>query len=893
MRGCVKAVLLLLLLSTAFDASSQCFWTPRFSGQFRTTALDLAVDGGHVWVATGYGVQLLENGRIVDSLALPGPTSVIASGDNGYAYAGSGSRLMVLRREGTSIRLIRTIPTGGNVNDLAVTSYLFVATSAGIEHYALFDPAAPSRTTAVVATSSPTVMSLAVDRSTLYAADGDASVETFSIALPSLPQSTGSLAALPRAAAVHATPEGFILVSDVFGRNTDVFASGSRIARLAFGTNAFAGSLAGAHFLAGTDRTVRAIELSSPGAITELLEVELAPTDGTDNVIHAIARQGNDVYVAAGDMGVITIDASKLAAPYPLVSYSAGRTTAVQSTGNKSWFSTSEGRISEQTIDANGLALAESRNWAATAGSVVRDHNGNTLLTTSGPVATRWDLGPTPPALTATVTFPDTIRTAVLTDSSIVALLANGSVWTVATGQTTPQKANTPNASLLERAGNAVAIAEVRASEAKTTLHYYATGEFASEPRRFTVDGVATGGIALDSTRAALFTFRGVTVIDLASGAMRVVPDSDRLIPRQIRFSGPDLLVLDVRTLLVYGNATALTREHALPADAIAFDAQPAIASIATADGVAAISYGRELPVAARTYSSSFYSKVAAAGDHLWLQQRDGVDAFALHGTRSPHYAGGIRAGGIVDIAATPGLLFTVSGAGTVTSWSTAGVQLAQASVTDGPDSRPLAIRNGGGGIWLALSSDCGSGVCRQTRTFVLDPRNLAVTSVLPGGVREVDVSGSRVNAIFGMPDELRRYDTSDPLHPLLIASVEAPLSATSLASSPGAVHVAADRIYSYDANTLSPTSQRLGSVTVNEGQQIRIEGGCAAITGRAEMPELYALPAWSTATPIDVPSEVRSMTTLDGRLILLTGHSLEIWSAAPPEPPGRRRAIR
>lgn len=892
MRGCVKAVLLLLVFSFSFDAASQCSLVPRFSGQFRTTALDVATENGFVWVATGYGVQLLSNGVLVASVALPGSTRVITTDNNGYAYAGSGARLVVLHRDGTAISVVRSLPTADTVNDIAIASWLFVATSKGIEHYALFDPSNPSRTTVTLPTSSPAVLSLAIDRTTLYAADGDSTVEKFSIAIPSLPQGIGALATLPRATSVHASPDGLVFVSDAFGRSTDVFSSGGRVAALSLGASAFAGSATGTHFLAGSDRTLRAVDLSTPGTVKELLELQLAATDGTDNVIHAMARAGDTVYVAAGDIGLLTVDASRLALPYPLVSYGTGATTSVRAIGIKAWFSNAGGRISEQTVSESGLSLSETRAWNASPSSVVRDVRGTTLLTTSGSTATRWDLNAITPSAIANVTFPEGIRNAVLTDSSIVALLASGSVWTVANGTTNPVKASTPTAALLARSGNAIALVEVKPDGTKSIIHYYASPALATETAQFTIDGAATGSLALDANRAAIFTFRGITVVDLASGATRVVSDSNRTIPRQLLFSGEDLLVADARTLVVYDDARTLIREHPLPADAIAIDATPSIATIATNEGTAAISYLRQLPTLDRSYSSAFYSRITAAGDYAWLQQKDGVDVFSFASGDTPHFVTGIRAGGIVDIDASPSALFTVSGNGTVVAWSPAGTRLAEATITDGPDSRPLAIRSAGNAVWLAISTGCTSGACQQ-KTFVLNASTLAVTATLSGGVRDIAATPTRTFALFDLPAEVRAYDSRDPLHPTQLAAVAAPAGSTSLTWSSGSVHVAADRVYSLSDSTLTSTGQRLTSVDPDDAQQIRANGGCVAISGRSEMPELYALPSWNASATIEVPSPVRGLATIPGRFLVLTGHSLEVWSSNAPEMPSRRRAIR
>src|SRR5688572_23771250 len=104
MRGRVAAVLLLLSL-VSFDSSGQCGFASRYSGQFRSTVYDVAVDGNYLWTATGYGVQLLQatsgGPELVDAIALPGPTRNIAiAAAQNIAYAGSGSHLFVLRRNG-------------------------------------------------------------------------------------------------------------------------------------------------------------------------------------------------------------------------------------------------------------------------------------------------------------------------------------------------------------------------------------------------------------------------------------------------------------------------------------------------------------------------------------------------------------------------------------------------------------------------------------------------------------------------------------------------------------------------------------------------------------------------------------------------------------------------
>src|SRR5688500_8966361 len=122
MRGRVAAVLLLVSL-LSLDSSGQCEYGPRYSGQFRSTMYDLAIDGDYIWAATGYGVELLritaKGPELVDAIAVLGETRsiAVASGQN-IAYAGSGSRVFVLRRNGDEIEIVRAVDAPDTVNDI-------------------------------------------------------------------------------------------------------------------------------------------------------------------------------------------------------------------------------------------------------------------------------------------------------------------------------------------------------------------------------------------------------------------------------------------------------------------------------------------------------------------------------------------------------------------------------------------------------------------------------------------------------------------------------------------------------------------------------------------------------------------------------------------------------
>src|ERR1044072_1599465 len=102
MPGRVKAALLSILVLVFSDrVFADCSqWTARTSSTFRTTAFDLSADGNLLWVATGYGVRLLDSGSIVDSIGLPGSTRVVRAHTGGIAYVGSGSSIYTLKWDG-------------------------------------------------------------------------------------------------------------------------------------------------------------------------------------------------------------------------------------------------------------------------------------------------------------------------------------------------------------------------------------------------------------------------------------------------------------------------------------------------------------------------------------------------------------------------------------------------------------------------------------------------------------------------------------------------------------------------------------------------------------------------------------------------------------------------
>src|SRR6266851_901412 len=173
-RGVTTAILIIALALPAFP---QCDLSPILSDPFRSSILDLALEGNDLWAATSYGVSLYDRSvdppRLVALLAIPGTTRLIRLG-NGLAYVGSGNSIAVVRKNGRSLQLIRSVDAGAPVNDMVVTTLaLYVATGNGITQYSLIDPANPTATSTIFQTSQTSVTSLALIGATLYAADGD------------------------------------------------------------------------------------------------------------------------------------------------------------------------------------------------------------------------------------------------------------------------------------------------------------------------------------------------------------------------------------------------------------------------------------------------------------------------------------------------------------------------------------------------------------------------------------------------------------------------------------------------------------------------------------------------------------------------------------------------
>ena len=909
----------LSLLSAA--AFPQCNLAPVASAQFRSSILDLAVDGNDLWAATSYGVTLYDRSvdppLIVSSVAVPGTTRVIRAG-NGVAYAGSGSAIFVIRKSPRGLVVSGSVDAGGTVNDLVLrTNDLFAATANGIAQFDLLKPDAPARTPAILATSGSNVTSIALsNNNTLFAADGDASVEVFDVSIATLPQRTGSVtSSLARPSSVHASG-GRLYVSD--GQNTEAFiGSGNSLSPAAtlpspFGSTSLAPFSASAIFVAGTDRRLRAFDVTTAGNPIEVFRNDLSPAGGTINRITSMVAAGSRLYVGAGDIGLSTWDIGSFAAPFPLRAYSGPATTSVVTLDNKVYLSRATGGLSEFT-QTNG-ALTQARTWDGSRVDVVHDGDANTgfLLTSSGATATMWSLTSTNPSSIATATFRGVVSGAALIGTTGYAVLADHTLWSADFSQAQPQPqqiAVNAKPSFLARSGSSIVLAELR-DDGTTALYFFATADFNSTPAPISVPGVATSGVTLSGKTAAVWTFRGLTLADFSSGSTTLLPQSNAFAARALSLSGTTLVEVTFSALIQWDTAAArIVNQFTLPSTAVAVQiaGQGKIANLATADGVTSVllfATSKAPTLLGVENPNAYYKEVTAAAGHVDLIDSRGVDIF----TSRLHFVGSVRTPGFLDAAASDRGLYTVGSNLQVSAYTPDGIFVSSTTINEGTDALALSIATSNDAVWVSIRRGCPSNC--ENKTLVFDARNgvLTQTASFAGAVRDTVTAGTTAYVLTELPNEVRVLDVTDPYHPQQRASrasaAQGARTPVAIGADAGTVYVIGDRLDAYaekDLNPLSTTAQfplfandpSTGVTYID--QHFRIDGGCATLTGRSFSPQLFKLQAgsWSSTQSFTTPSAARSLAAVPGTVYVLTDHSLEVWSSQPLPPTARRRATR
>jgi len=879
-----------------------------FSDQFRSTALDLAVDGNDLWVATSYGLALYDRSidppAFVASIAIPGTTRVVRLA-NGNAYAGSGSSVAVVRKSGRTLQLVQTVDTGV-VNDMVANGTdLYVATSTGLLDLPIFALGSPGPQR-VLPTSSPTVYSLTLINSSLYVADGDASVEVINISIPSLPQSSGALtSSIARPTSVRGA-SGKLFVSD--GRQSELWtgvgSSMTKVASYSFGASSVAPLTTDVVFLAGTDRTIRAFDLSLALTPVGTFVASIPVIGGSVNRVGALAFAANRLYAAAGDSGLLTYDATSFPAPFPLHAYSTGASTSIANTPDHVYVGNTAGGIMEFGESANGT-LTKQRSWDGSRTDVVLDGGDGWLISSSGATMNLWSTKTSGAISTpiSTATFRASVTDAVLVGLTAYAVLADRTLWSADLSLASPTPAQIAvNASptSIARSGGAIAVADPR-DDGTTTVVYFADPKGA--PASINVPGVTTTAVALNGSTAAVFTFRGITLIDFATKTTTAVPQSSGSLARALAVSASSILDLTSSTLDVYDRtAQRMTAQFVLPSTPSQLNYNPDlnVAAIATADGITSIALGvqNKLPsLLAVPNPNAFFKKVIATPNRVLLSDQNGtVEIY----TTALHHTGTIHAPGMVDVAANASGTYILFGNRTIGGYSIDGVPLRQTSINDTSDSQALSINTAGNAVWVSYSRGCLTATCEK-RTNVYDA-SLNQTVTFSGAVVDIDVLGNRAYAIVDLPAEVRTYDISNPLLPAQIAShaAEGVLPETGITVSGTTLYVLGEKMYTYDAATLTKTGEQFSSFTPDPvnglsavDQHIRADGTCGVMTGRSFGAMLLSFNSTIESPPFGSPSAARFVARQPGVFYILTDHSLEIWSTSPMPSLPRRHAAK
>ncbi|HKO55128.1 MAG TPA: hypothetical protein VJ276_04575, partial [Thermoanaerobaculia bacterium] len=613
---------------------------------------------------------------------------------------------------------------------------------------------------------------------------------------------------------------------------------------------------------------------------------------------------GNRLYGAAGDAGLLTFDVSGFTFPFPVRGYATGPATSVGIVDTRAVVSRAAGGLTDFAISSSG-SLTLGRQWD-TRSDVVQDGGNGFLLTSSGKTLTFWTTQSLTPTEISSATFNANVVAAAFIGTTAYAVLSDNTFWSANLVQqtaTVQQISTGVKPSLLARSGSSLVLGELR-EEGTTVLSYYATPSFATPTRTVTVEGVATTNLALSGNLGAVFTFRGITLVDFSTGTATVLPSSNTALAKDLAFSGTRLLEATDRALLVWDTTTkTLSRQLALPSEPVALDANDSFALLATVDGITIVSLNATTrlpsPVTAPV-GNAYYRKAVAGGDRIYLFDGRGVDAFSVAFGAAPHFVASVRPAGIIDVAASATRLFTLGNGGVISAWSPDGVLLGQSTLDEGPDVQPLSIATVKDAVWVSIAKGCLTAACEK-KTIVLDPGSLVRTATLGGGATDVATVANRAYALFELPNEVRVLDVSDALHPSQLAAraAEGTQPPVSIAFGAGTVFVLGEKLYLYNealAKTGEPFPSYAGDPTSGLAyvdQRVHVDGNCVLITGRSFTPELLTFPTLGVVQTLAMPAAVKSIVSAGGRLYLLTDYSLEVLStgAAPPPAPRRRAA--
>lgn len=909
MRRLISLALLSLSLTSA-QAFADCSSRLIYGGAYRNSAVDVAIDGNDLWVATQYGVELFDRSvtppRAITTLALPGPT-VSVRALLGVAYVGSGSTLYAVKFDGRALNVVGSAAVNGTIRDILLYApYMFVAATNGVTELDIFNPEHPAVDTRL-STTSGGAYSLARLDTTLYAADGDNSVEAYSVQTPSLPQKIGTFTALPQTISVRVAANR-IFASD--GQQTQLFAgsgaSPSRLASLPFGATSVFALNGTTVWAAGNSRTIRVVDVADPSLPVTLYQTAV-PVGGSLNRVSAMTGASGVVYAAAGDAGVVTFDATTFAAPFPLHAFSTGDAVTVAASNTVVAVTPSTGGIlvyarNGATVIATPATYGAGKVWT------LRDAVDNLVLASSGAELSVFDLSKAPGAPLSSGTFAKPIRSAALVGTTVLAVLSDLTLWRgdITTPTFTPALVDTAGAtpSFVAHSGNAVVLADLNA-DGTTTLRYWSDGRNMSTPPVVRqVEGAATSGVALNGSTAAVATFKGVFVVDF-NGSTTTISGVPPAVGLTFDSAG-NVVVLTGNHLQIYSPSTqALVRSIELPDFGTAIGVGTSTDRfVAIGSGFASYTAGASgLPTASVTPPSNrYYKSLGGDGDQLILIDGATVDRFLLNKSGAPVYSGTVSLDpATFDVAIVGTRLYALTNDLRVVQYSMNGTELSVVQLSEGADATALGIRNVAGAVHVSILKGCLAGACEK-KTLVFDPRGmLQQTAQYNGALVDFTINGTTAWLLTDLPAELRRVDVADPYHPVVAAAVATTGNPTSLAFANNALLVVGDNITSYSPTTLAKgtsfvdpyTSDPTGRVSYLD-QAIRVSGDCATVVGRTFAPQRFTVTSPTSIgaiTALPFAAAGKRILTLNGDTYILTDYSLEVYSSKAA--PKRKRGVR
>ncbi len=627
------------------------------------------------------------------------------------------------------------------------------------------------------------------------------------------------------------------------------------------------------------------------------------------NQIESLAGDGRRLYAAGGDLGLLSWNTTTFQAPFPLRSDASGAVSSLRMGNDSHLFSApaSSGLRLDEFDPSEGLQMEQS--WAAEAAWTILDARGSSVLAQSGGVVTLWNAAATPVAV-GQVTPSGSVARGVLLGSRALLLLGDGSLWSAdySTSPATLTAVSLSGAhpSDLVRGDQSVALVELSAS-GTTLIRYFADGDLSMDPEVVEIEGLATGTVAVDDAhRGAAATYRGTLSIDFDAGKATAIPGSNTVIARGVALVGSDILVMTGSDLLVRTWSTGeLMESFGLPEEGLALSVPSGgtVAAIRTASGIMTLRWNAATGQPGMIESDAVsheYGSQSIGGKNLYLLEDSTVEIRSLRGrSLSAAVQSVVLAPGIIDMTASGSGFCTLESSGAVSCHSPSGALQERLELQKGGDAVFLSLHHAGDLLLVSFSHGCLSGTC-SADTVVLD-EGLSELTTLTGKVVDVTTEGDGLWMITQSPDELRRY-TLESGSLQLTASTASEGNPVSIAASTTlhTVYSLGARLVGYDASTLLKGAAQLDSWTGDSGnglpyiaQMVRIDGGCALVSGRWLQPRLFSTATanqWIQVPSPESPSPVRSVEQSEGSFHLLTDQSVEVWSRLPL--PARRHPV-